>query len=891
MRTCPRVTRYDSHNLFSRGEEIIIKEHYYNSDVDITRIELENGMEILLKHMANAKMVSINLWVKVGSNNEEDHMAGIAHFIEHMLFKGTEKRKVGDISKEIEELGGYLNGFTSYEATAYQITLPKENFSKGLEILFDALKNSSFDPLEIERESQVIIEECKMRDDTPGVRSWENLMKIAFKQHRYRRSIIGEEELIKDFTRDTLLSFYNQYYRPEHMILILAGDIQTEDFIEQLEALYPLTDRRETSINLSPVEGQQKKLRYDHFRGDIERTYIDIGFHIPDELHSDSFTMEILSFILGQGRSSRLYQELKEKRQLVTSIGTGDINGHDPGLFIISAVTDEDKALDTLKALWQEIEVIKNGIKEEELQKAMVSIENDYLFDLETVDGQTDKIGHCAGLGDYTMAVKYLDILKKITEKDIKDVAKKYLKLDNCSISIYSPLGSEDHLNISAEEMEKLLRGDTKTVTHVSKKRLDEKHTGNTEKVMLKNGVTLILEHDKTLPVVAVYAGLKGGVRFETKEKNGICRFMSKLLIKGTKNRTAREIAEQIESLGSFITPRSGKDSFGLSMAIIDRYFKEGLNIFLDVLTNPSFPENEIEKERAFILSDIREKYDDPMRICIEKCDSLIFKHHPYGMPVTGTEKSIKNIQRKDIIDFYDNYVCGGNLYISVVGNFNREDIIAEFERSIIGKGDNTKKFPCPPEEEKPEEMSQSIEKKDIRQSSIAIGFLAPSVTSEDYINFIVLNSILHGMGSRLFIELRDIQGLAYVIFCYLEHGIENGNFKAYIGTGPEMEEKAIKALLRELEKVYEEGVTEEELQKAKNMIKGRYEITLQERMARATKYSSYEILGLGYERVNKYPLLIDNVTLEDVNNVAKKYFDLKNYSLSVIRPGKKSEE
>ncbi|MEQ8189415.1 MAG: pitrilysin family protein [Candidatus Eremiobacterota bacterium] len=849
-------------------------------------------MEILLKHMANAKMVSINLWFKAGSNNEEDHMAGIAHFIEHMLFKGTEKRKVGEISKEIEELGGYLNGFTSYEATAYQITIPKENFSKGLEILLDALKNSSFDPLEIEKEGQVIIEECKMRDDTPGVRSWENLMKLAFKQHRYRRSIIGEEQLIKDFTRDSLLSFYNQYYRPENMILILAGDIKTEDFMEQLEALYPLTDTGETSINLSPAEGQQKKLRYNYFRGDIERTYIDIGFHIPDELHSDSFTMEILSFILGQGRSSRLYQELKEKRQLVTSIGTGDINGKDPGLFIISAVTDEDKALDTLKALWQEIEVLKKGVKEEELRKAMVSIENDYLFDLETVDGQSDKIGHCAGLGDYTMAVKYLDILKKTTEKDIKHVAEKYLKPDNCSISIYSPelKGSKDLLNISAEEMEVLLRGDRKTVTYVSEKRDYEKHAGHVEKVRLKNGVTLILEHDRTLPVVAIYAGLKGGVRFETVETNGICRFMNKLLIKGTKNRSAVEIAEQIESLGSFISPRSGKDSFGLSMAIIDRYLKEGLNIFLDVLNNPSFPENEIEKERTFILSDIREKYDDPMRMCIEKCDSMIFKNHPYGMPVTGTEKSIKNIRRQDIIEFYDNYVHGENLYISVVGNFNREDIIYEFEHAIRGKNVNTKALPCPQKEEIPKKMRKSIKKKDIRQSSIAIGFLAPSVESEDYINFIVLNSILHGMGSRLFIELRDIQGLAYVIFCYLEHGIENGSFKAYIGTSPEMEEKAIKALLRELEKVCDEGVTEEELQKAKNMIKGRYEITLQERIARATKYSSYEILGLGYERVKKYPLIIDNVKLEDVNNVAKKYFDLKNYSLSVIRPEKKSE-
>ncbi len=848
-------------------------------------------MEILLKHMEHAKMVSINLWIRAGSNNEEDHMAGIAHFIEHMLFKGTEKRKVGEISKEIEELGGYLNGFTSYEATAYQITIPKENFSKGLEILLDALKHSSFDPQEIEKEGHVIIEECKMRDDTPAVRSWENLMKIAFKQHRYRRSIIGEENLIKNFTRDSLMSFYNQYYRPEHMTLILAGNVKIEDFIEQLEALYPLTDRKEDAVNLSPVEVPQKKLRYDYFKGDIERTYIDIGFHIPDELHSHSFTMEILSFILGQGRSSRLYQELKEKRQLAMSIGTGDINGRDPGLFIISAVTDEDTAPDMLKALWYEIELIKKGVKEEELRKAIVSIENDYLFDLETVDGQSDKIGHCAGLGDYTMAKKYLNILKKITEQDIKDVAEKYLKLDNCSISIYSPLGSKDHLNISAEEMENLLRGNSKSAPYVSKKTAEETHTVNAEKVMLKNGVTLILEQDKTLPVVAVYAGLKGGVRFETEETNGICRFMSKLLIKGTKNRTAREIAEQIESLGSFISPRSGKDSFGLSMAIIDRYFKEGLNIFLDVLTNPSFPEYEIEKERIFILSDIREKYDDPMRMCIEKCDSLIFKHHPYGMPVTGTEKTIKNIQRKDIIDFYGNYVHGENLYISVVGNFNREDIISEFEHSIRGKGDNTKDFPCPAGEEKPEKMKQSIKKKDIRQSSIAIGFLAPSVNSEDYIDFIVLNSILHGMGSRLFIELRDIQGLAYVIFCYLEHGIENGSFKAYIGTGPEMEEKAIKALLRELEKVRDEGVTAEELRKAKNMIKGRYEITLQERIARATKYSSYEILGLGYERVKAYPLLIENVTLENVNNVAKKYFDLENYSLSIIRPGKKGDQ
>jgi predicted Zn-dependent peptidase len=177
------------------------------------------------------------------------------------------------------------------------------------------------------------------------------------------------------------------------------------------------------------------------------------------------------------------------------------------------------------------------------------------------------------------------------------------------------------------------------------------------------------------------------------------------------------------------------------------------------------------------------------------------------------------------------------------------------------------------------------VKKKDIRQSSISIGFLGPPVTSEDYLSFIVLDAILNGMGSRLFIELRDIKGLAYAVFCYLESGIENGNFKSYIATGPDMEKEAIEGMLYELKRIKDEGVTEKELEKAKNMIKGGYEIALQERSARASRYSSYEILGLGYDRLQKYPSLVEAVTLENVNSVAKKYFDLENYSIAIVKP------
>jgi len=549
----------------------------------------------------------MNMWIHIGSNNEDSSVAGISHFIEHMLFKGTEKYKVGDIAKEIETLGGYLNGFTSYDATAYQITVPVENTCKALDILLDVLENSSFDPVEIEKEARVIIEECRMRDDTPHVCSWENLMKLAFNNHRYGRSIIGEEEIIKKLTRDDLLGFLGKTYIPENMSLIITGDVDIKILLEKLEK-FSLRKSSASFYSLSPQEEPQKTLRYNYFTGDIERTYIDMGFRIPNQLHYDSFVIEILSAIMGEGRSSRLYREIKEKRQLATQINTGDVNGREAGLFMISAVTDEDKAIDTLKAIWSEIEKIKKEpLSEEEFEKTRNSIEHDYIFDQETVDGQADKIGHFVNLGDYSMSVKYLDILKRIPPEDINNIAKRYFTADNCSISIYGPgkNNKDIKLDITPEEMEKIIadRGNRDSFVYSIPEIQVRKEKSPPVKMKLKKGITLIAERDSAMPVASFYAGFKGGVRFETKEKNGLCRFMTRLLIKGTQNLTAGEIATGIESLGSYLMPRAGKDSFGLSMSILKKYKDKGMELFFDVLSSAIFPEEEVEKERKFILA------------------------------------------------------------------------------------------------------------------------------------------------------------------------------------------------------------------------------------------------------------------------------------------------
>jgi len=281
-------------------------------------------------------------------------------------------------------------------------------------------------------------------------------------------------------------------------------------------------------------------------------------------------------------------------------------------------------------------------------------------------------------------------------------------------------------------------------------------------------------------------------------------------------------------------------------MSILKKYKDKGLELFFDVLSSAIFPEEEVEKERKFILAEIREKQDDPMRICIETCDSLIYEKHPYGMTTLGTEKSIKKIKREDILDFYNKYVSGENLCLSIVGDIEPEEIASHVERLFQRQGNgNTENFPVPQEEMPSVKKKKKIIKKDIKQSSISIGFLGCNITGEeDYFPFVILNSVLNGMGSRLFIELRDIKGLAYVVFCYLTPGIENGSFKTYIATGPELEKEAINAMLYELEKLKTEGVLEEEVEKAKNMIKGRYQMNLQERAFARTVEAQHADFG-----------------------------------------------
>ncbi len=408
---------------------------------DINRYILDNGMIVLTREVYPSRVVYLSLWARVGSTYEADEEAGISHFVEHMLFKTTRKRKVGQVAQEIHALGGYLNGFTSFDCTAYWMVLPGESLTRALEIQYDAIFNPLFEAREVEKERGVIIEEIKMYKDRPGDYLGQKLLGTAFRKHRYGRPIIGTEDILKNIGTDQLRRYYNQYYRPNNCFLLAVGDVDSLDIVRKCERTYRKLKEGKVVRNNSPREPGQKKFRRFEMEGDITSAHMQLAFHIPSIFDREIYPVSILATVLGGGESSRLYRELREKRKLVTHISAHAWAQRDPALLFIDVELPPENIARTEEAIFEIIEdMAKNGITRREFLRARNLAEARYVFGQETVETQGNKIGYAEVMGDYMMVEKFIVRLVQTTMEETAQVAGLYLSRDNCTLGIYRPV-------------------------------------------------------------------------------------------------------------------------------------------------------------------------------------------------------------------------------------------------------------------------------------------------------------------------------------------------------------------------------------------------------------------------------------------------------------------
>jgi zinc protease len=830
-----------------------------------------------------APVISFNVLVYAGSAIETDSEAGMCHVIEHMIFKGTPSRKVGEVARDIEAAGGEVNAYTSFDQTVFYINMASRFADKGLEILADAVQNSLFDEAELSREIEVICEEIRRGKDNPSHCISEDLFHHSFTKHTYGRPIIGFEKTVKSFDRQRVLDFYKKHYTPHNMTLIVVGNFKPEEIKPKIETAFAgfkggTVEELTKGIKIE-AEPPQTAMRVNLSEMDIQSSHFLLGFHVPEITHKDIPALDVLSHILGGSESSRLEQVVREKKRLVHNIYSYAFTPKYPGLFMIGGVTQPEKILKTLDAVWEEVQkVMTEPVSADELGRAKVNIHASEVYERESVGGQAAKLAYfLATANDHDFEKKYFQLLNDVSVEQIRQVAEKYLNVKNCTVEVLSPKDAESKPTTEAA---------TAACSGVKPLSRTAKIERSKPKVYhLKNGIRLVIRESHTHPIVAVYAVTPGGLIYENKKNNGISYLTSRALTKGTARRSAINVAQKIESIAGIIDGFCGRNSVGLRCEFLSDKLHDGFGLFAEVLTSPSFDDKEVDKERTQQLETIQNQEDNLHAMVFVHFLKRLYGDHPYGLRMVGEPASVKGLKASTLRRYWTEHLNPKEMVISVVGDVSPEEIKRLTEDWIRIKGHKATGLPKMHIERPSEIITNDVIKKGKEQSHIALGFLGTTIKSPDHYKMSVLNQILAGQGGRLFLTLRDKMSLAYSVNSTLQSGVEPGYFAVYIGTDPAKTDTAIKGIKKELEKITKDPVDKDELERAQQYMVGTFELDLQKNGSLASSYAFNELYGLGINEVEHYCHRIMKVTREDILKVAKKYIDMNAYVLSVIRP------
>ncbi len=828
--------------------------NFASSFPQIHEYNLENGLNVLIQEKHESNLVAFEIIVKTGSLFEESKLgSGIAHLVEHMIFKGTQKRDALKIDDEIKALGGSINGYTSRQFTGYTLVLPAENFEAGLEILSDMLKHPVFDDIELEKEKDVILSEIKMNRDNPRRYFQTRFFKHAFLINPYNLPIIGFETLFLKLTREDIRNFHNKWYIPNNMIIAVAGNIEHETALGKIKENFqdfPMGHFPEIALpRIPPLKAKQ----YFEEEYDVTTSRMMLGFPSVVLTDKDSAPLDILATILGTGKSSRLYGPVVKQKQLAYSINSFNYTPGFRGIFAISVILDFKNKDAAIKEIFKSIDELKRtAVSEKELEKVKNIYISNYIFSQETAASLAKTLAaDKAYTNNAYFSRYYLENIASITPSDIQRCAKKYLSNEDFITLILKPF--------SAKASDKAVRVKEKTPI---------------KKITLNNGVRVLLKKDTSIAAVSMHAGFEGGARRENQTNNGIFNLLSKMLLKGTKKRSASAIALVCEQMGAEISSFSGYNSFGISMNILSRDITNAFDIFSDLILNSDFPIKELELEKRLALKGLELEKDDIFQSTFNLMKERLFSDYPYRLNPRGNSKAVAALEPDELKRAYKEFVNANNLVLSVFGNFDENKV----EEMIKRKFAKLRSAPMPPEPEFNEEAfgkNKLIEnQRDKKQALFMIGFPGCKVNDPDRVKLELLNSLLSSPGSILYKNIREKYGFSYTMGGSSVSGLDTGFFYIYVATKPEVIEKVKKIVFDEINKIKSGKIDETEVELTKKYLIARKRVDLETNSALGFTVALNELYGLGSDYHKKYEGFIAGIDKEAIRNTANRYLD-----------------
>jgi zinc protease len=831
----------------------------------VTLTTLDNGLTIIVREDHNAPVVSAQAWCAAGSIHEDKWLgAGLSHVLEHMLFKGTTTRPGSRIDQEVQEVGGYMNAYTSFDRTVYHIDVPNTGAAKAIDILCDIMQHATLPPDELAKEMDVIRREMDMCHDDPGRRASRRLFEVAYTKSPYRFTIIGYPDIFNEVKPDDIRNYYSEKYAPNNVFYVIAGDVKNDEVVAQIKAAYVNSKARAMPPMVLPSEPGQTASREIIEESPVEMGHVHLAWHIPELRHADVPVLDVLSVLLGGGRSARLFQQVRERQGLVHHVDAWTYSPGLPGLFGISAIVDGDKFAAARDAILAEIEKVKSlSVSSNELQKAMKQFISATLASRKTMEGQAQNLGgNWLSANDLNFSERYLAAVKQVTTADVQRATRHYLTAENRTLYALLPPGAAPRPKADVES----------NTDHAI------------QKIELANGLRLLVKEDHRLPFVELRAVFQGGVLAENAENNGTTMLLAKLLLKGTTTRNGEKIVTEIESVGGHIDSYGGNNSFGVNAEVMSSDFATGLNLLADVILNPSFPADELEREKEIQIAGIRSRKDDLLKSASLAMRRALFGASGYGLDSLGTEETAAKVTVAGLKSFHQKLAVPNNCVLAIYGDVKVNEVRAAvadyFAKWKAGEG-----IKLPASHVYRPASNRVTETRDKKQAVLVIGFPGTTMDNDDRYALDLVQECCSDLGSRLFLRIREELGLAYYVGAQNLAGLAPGYFAFYTGTEPAKAEQVEKELLKEAELLRTEGLTAEELKRAKAKIVGQKKIARADLGNLASTTSLDELYGLGYQRTDLDDAKYEAVTLEETRAVAQKYLRPEALVVAVVKP------
>ncbi|MBN2525863.1 MAG: insulinase family protein [Deltaproteobacteria bacterium] len=858
----------------------------------VTR-RLSNGMPVILREFKAAPVVACQLWIKAGSADERPHEAGLAHVLEHMVFKGTAKRKVGEITRDIENAGGSINAWTSLDETVFHVTMAAPYVHDGLEVLSDAVLHASLDEHELDRELPVICEEIRMGKDSPERMASSELFAAMFQTHPYGRPVIGFQDTVETFTARNVRDFYNRWYTPANMMLIVVGDFDEEALFKVVEKYFGEGKKSRSPRRITrEAEPIQNGNRFRFHTMSTSECSLAMGFRIPGFQHDDVAALDVTAALLGQGASSRLEMEIGRRMGLSSEISAVCYTPKDEGLFGVFAKAAPKDLLPLTGQISKQVAMVCDGLcSQEEVEKARKLLLSEDAFSLETVDGQARKLGYFRlYCGQEGYESKYVDAVRAVTPLTVRNMARKYLR-QPMSASVILPQPqlvsgvrpdwlADDGVNTSQlkKEMTRAWVKEQKTAT------LSKKKTQDFITHVFDSGDTVIVR-PVDAPTVAARAAFFGGQRMEPARYAGVGSLLGALLVRGTENRSAMEVATQMDSWACAISGFSGRNSVGISGEFLRENYGASMALMAECLYQPGFDEAELETERGIFLQMVESSLNNARSVAFAKFQKALFGAHPYGRPMYGTLQTLETIDKKALQQFHRKTIQREKMALAVVGGVDVDEVLALAEKYFVRASLKPTKVVNLSWEPKPGPVYQLFEMAK-EQSHLVIGFPGTVLDNKDRFVMDVMVEILGGHGGRLFDIVREQQSLAYDVSAFSFDGMEPGFIAFYGATSVGNEERFVSLVLQEIDRISHNAPDDSELARVQRFLIGSREISQQRFAARAAEASLNWLYDLGPDSAAQYVREISRVTPKKVQQLAKKYLNPEHMVITAVGPG-----